>query len=101
MPDAVKRALGETYRRHIAAVQEILRRWDPIGVIPDLLGAQVPPNEYDTYAPPILRMLKSGSSVEDLSQHLNQCRSNMALNPNAPQDRQAAEELASWWRQQS
>ena len=51
----------------IRAVEEILRRWDPIGVEPGLIA---PADEYDTYAPYIVSMVDGGCSVETLAAHL-------------------------------
>jgi len=62
-----KRVLKHYTKSEISAVAEILRRWDPINVQPGTVG---PANEYDSYAPHIVSMLKGGCTVEDLAAHL-------------------------------
>jgi hypothetical protein len=51
----------------IRRVEEILRRWDPIGVQP---GTVAPADEYDSYAPHIVSMVEGGCTVEELASHL-------------------------------
>ena len=51
----------------IRLVEEILRRWYPIGVEP---GTMAPADEYDSYAPHIVSMVESGCTVAELSAHL-------------------------------
>jgi hypothetical protein len=51
----------------IRAVADILRLWDPIGVEP---GRKGPSDEYDTYAPHIVSMVRGGCNAEDLAAHL-------------------------------
>lgn len=51
----------------IRAVEAILRRWDPIGVLP---GKGGPVDEYDRYAPHIVSMVKGGCKAEELASHL-------------------------------
>jgi hypothetical protein len=51
----------------IRLVEEILRRWDPIGVEP---GTMAPADEYDSYAPHIVSMVEGGCAVEELASHL-------------------------------
>ena len=55
----------------IRAVQKILRRWDPIGICP---GDFAPVDEYDDYAPHIVSLVAQGSSIEQLTQHLESIR---------------------------
>src|SRR5882762_9543489 len=55
----------------VSLVQEILRRWDPIGVAPGKFG---PADEYDSYAPHIVSMVVQGCSLEELRQHLEVIR---------------------------
>src|SRR5439155_13174662 len=49
--------------KRISAVQDILKRWDPIGVRP---GEVAPADEYDGYAPHIVSMVAGGCSIDDL-----------------------------------
>lgn len=51
----------------IRLVEELLRRWDPIGVQP---GAMAPADEYDSYASHIVSMVEGGCTVEELASHL-------------------------------
>jgi hypothetical protein len=51
----------------IRSVEEILRRWDPIGVQP---GTMAPVDEYDSYAPHVVSLVESGCTVEELAVHL-------------------------------
>lgn len=53
--------------KKISAVQEILRRWDPIGIAPGSFG---PADEYDEYAPHIVTLVMQGCTEGDLSRHL-------------------------------
>ncbi|HRP08119.1 MAG TPA: hypothetical protein PLL69_06480 [Gemmatimonadales bacterium] len=52
---------------HVAKVQAILRRWDPLGIRPGQLG---PADEYDSYAPHIVSVVARGCSREQLCTHL-------------------------------
>jgi len=56
---------------HVVTVQEILRRWDPIGVQP---GELAPADEYDSYAPHIVSMVAQDCSSEQLRAHLETFR---------------------------
>jgi hypothetical protein len=51
----------------VRAVERILRTWDPINVSP---GVEAPADEYDSYAPRILSMIKSGCTQDELASHL-------------------------------
>ena len=52
---------------NVSLVEEILRRWDPIGVQP---GTFAPADEYDSYAPHIVSMVERGCTMEELAGHL-------------------------------
>ena len=63
----------------IRLVQAILRRWDPIGAEP---GAVAPSDEYDSYAPHIVSLVKRGCTAEELASHLEHLGSEtMGLGP--------------------
>jgi hypothetical protein len=63
----------------IRLVEAGLRRWDPIGVEP---GSVAPADEYDSYAPRIVSMVKSGCTVDELAAHLEHLGSEtMGLGP--------------------
>jgi len=51
----------------IVAVQEILRRWDPIGIEPGVVG---PADEYDSYALILVSMVYNGCTLEEITSHL-------------------------------
>ena len=59
--DYLKRADAQ---RHLK-VWEVLREWDPIGVI-----SESNRDEYDTYAPEVIRMLDAGASTEFVAKWL-------------------------------
>jgi hypothetical protein len=48
-------------------VEAILRDWNPIGF-------PVPPDEYDSYAPPIVTLVAGGASIDDVRAHLHELR---------------------------
>ena len=69
----------------IRAAQHILRLWDPIGVEP---GREAPADEYDSYAPHIVSMVRSGCTTEDLTSHLDHLATEiMGLGPSNPASR--------------
>jgi hypothetical protein len=63
-----KRVLKRVALSEISLVSDILRHWDPINVQPGTLG---PADEYDSYAPHIVSMVKSGCTIEQLAAHLD------------------------------
>jgi len=77
--------------KRISAVQDILKRWDPIGVRP---GEVAPADEYDGYAPHIVSMVAGGCSIDDLCNHLSMIRVNtIGVEPNPGSDREIASEI--------
>lgn len=62
-----RKKLESAATSEICAVQEILRLWDPINVRP---GTLAPLDEYDSYAPHIVSMVKGGCTIEELAAHL-------------------------------
>ena len=86
-------------RAHIRAVEELLRKWDPIGVIPDLAEDGGPLDEYDSYAPYIVGMLHRGADLAQLAAHLNYCRTGaMGLFPDREADMATANAILQWWQ---
>lgn len=86
-------------RGHIRAVEELLRKWDPIGVIPDLAEDGGPLDEYDSYAPFIVGMLHRGADLAELAAHLNYCRTSaMGLFPDREADMATANAIYQWWQ---
>ncbi len=74
--------------RQVAAVQSILRRWDPLCLAP---GESAPADEYDSYAPHIVSLVVHGGSVEQLREHLRELRREMfGVEADAERDREFA-----------
>jgi hypothetical protein len=79
-------------------VEAVLRRWDPIGVGPGSGPADGPADEYDTYAPEIVSLLRRGANADDLEGYLTDVRTQrMGLPRVLGADRAVAAELADWW----
>ena len=75
----------------VAKVQEILRRWDPIGIYP---GEVASSGEYDSYAPHIVSMVAQGCSIDELSKHLGILRvDTIGIEPNPGRDQEIAGEI--------
>ena len=91
----MKREMKHRAMARTRVVEQILRRWDPIGVSP---GEFAPADEYDSYAPHIVSMLAAGCSVEFLAQHLQYIRTNsIGLPADLQRDTKCAIELLSSW----
>jgi hypothetical protein len=74
-----RKTLKDAAMADIHLVQAILRRWDPIGVEP---GSVAPADEYDSYAPHIVSLVKNGCTAEELAAHLERLGSEtMGLGP--------------------
>ena len=65
--------------------------WDPIGV-------GVPLDEYDTYAPQVWELLRSGASEDEVAVHLRRIRERSISTGTHEQDIHAAEKLWEWWQ---
>ncbi len=83
-------------------VKDALRRWDPIGVIEELVNSGIPPNEYDSYAPHVLGMLREECSISKLQAYLEYTREETMGMGRAFPDTTAdanriATELVTWW----
>ena len=76
-------------------VMEVLRRWDPIGVI--CAGNQ---DEYDGYSVGFMRLLDAGGSVDDLVAEMREIvMKHMGMSSfDEPHARACATELAAFWR---
>jgi hypothetical protein len=75
----------------ISAVEVALRDWDPIGV---MVGEGSPEDEYDSYAPHIVSLVQNGASLNELTTHLGQVRTEtMGLPANPEADGKAAAEI--------
>ena len=76
-------------------VLKLLREWDPIGVISDTHQ-----NEYDTYAPRLIRLLDAHCTHHRLAEELRTIRTqDMGLrqSPVTASEKQLAEALVHWW----
>lgn len=77
----------------IRTVEEILRRWDPIGVEP---GTVAPSDEYDSYAPAIVSLVGRGCSLDDLAAYLHSVRTEtIGVGEDQDSDRKFASEIIS------
>lgn len=73
----------------VRKVAAVLRRWDPIGILP---GEDGPGDEYDSYAPHIVSLVQRGDSFAQLVIHLHHLRTEtMGLPANMELDKEAAE----------
>jgi hypothetical protein len=80
-------------------VQEFLALWDPIGVIDLLEEEGLLPNEYDSYAPAILTMLRAGTTRVEIVRHLGLIQTRfMGLGDSPDHDGWIADQLLEWWR---
>jgi len=89
----MKREMRRRVDRDIELVKAVLRRWDPIGVLPnaDVSSAR---DEYDTYATQILSLLYSRASRTGLAERLGELRTvSMGMPEVRLRDEEAAEEL--------
>src|SRR5690242_3497776 len=86
-----KKSPKRNVAKRIRKVEEILRRWDPIGV---MVGEFAPVDEYHSYAPHIVTLVSNGCSVDELSRHLNKIRTEtIGLPKNLSRDREFAIEI--------
>ena len=91
MGDDLKKERKRAAMGRVAKVQEILRRWDPIGVQP---GELAPADEYDSYAPHIVSMTAQGCSREHLCAHLETVRTDtIGVETNHEKDWEIAGEI--------
>ncbi len=76
-----RKSLKNAAMAEIRSVQETLRCWDLIGVAPGTFG---PSDEYDSYAPHIVSMVKNGCTIEELAGHLEWlCAETMGVGPSS------------------
>ena len=76
-------------------VMEVLREWDPIGVI-----CESNQDEYDMYSAHIVRMLDADATVDDLLQHMRWIvHERMGMSYfDEPHSRSCAEKLTEFWK---
>jgi hypothetical protein len=85
-------------------VREFLREWDAIGVYhpADPEDDGWPPDEYDSYIPHILTLLRSGHGAGRIASHLEFARTQqMGLPPHSSRDREFGQRIEEWWRGRS
>ncbi len=91
MGDDLKKERKRAAMDRVAKVEEILRRWDPIGVQP---GNFAPADEYDSYAPHIVSMVAQGCSREQLCTHLGTvCMDTIGVEARRERDSEIADEI--------
>ena len=71
MSDEAKRLKKRRTMEQVRSVEQILRQWDPWGLLP---GELAPRDEYDGHALQIVSMLAHGCSVASLTEHLASLR---------------------------
>ena len=77
-------------------VMELLRKWDPIGVLDD---PDWPKDEYDGYSVAIVHMLDAGASDKELYMHMRGLvTGNMGISCNEKKTREIASELTGFWK---
>ena len=80
-----RKAFKDTTMAKVRAVEEVLRRWDPINVAP---GTAAPSDEYDSYAPHIISIVEGGCTIADLAAHLEHlCVQAMGLGSSSAESR--------------
>ena len=86
----------EDARGHLK-VLEVLRKWDPIGVYK--MESNWPLDEYDSYAPQIIRLLDAGGNERQVAAELQQIAS-LRIGMNSPwaHHLDIAKELVDFWR---
>ena len=62
-----KRRLKKEVASQLRSIESELRSWDPLGVGP---GHHAPADEYDSYAPAIVSLIRRGATVDELASYL-------------------------------
>jgi hypothetical protein len=76
-------------------VMELLRKWDPIGVITDENQ-----DEYDGYFANIVRLLDAGISEKDLFKHMKEIvEEQMGIPCDKKHTKQIVHELVEFWKE--
>src|SRR5216684_2427298 len=80
----------------ISLVCAALREWDPMGVFPNWPAG--PADEYDSYAPHIVTLLRSGANQTEIADELERTRTrSIELPPNRPRDEEIARRVLTDW----
>ena len=95
--DADSEYLKRAYAKGHLKVLEALREWDPIGVISDQNQ-----DEYDMYAPKIIRLLDARCTTKQLANELYRIKTEeMGLTGFwlKSKEKKVSEKLVAWWNQ--
>jgi hypothetical protein len=69
-----------------------MQHWDPIGISDEPLAA----DEYDSYIPKIMALLRKGTTVEELMDYLDEVATHrMGFTPQREKGREPAERLTA------
>jgi len=80
----------------LSLVCAALRDWDPIGVFPNWPDG--PADEYDSYAPHIVTLLRSGANQTEIADELERIRTQpIGLPSNRPRDDVHARRILAEW----
>ena len=96
-----RRPARQQYDANFEKVREFLRDWDAIGVYhpAEPEDDDWPPDEYDSYIPHFLALLRSGHSADRIASHLEFLRTQqMGLQPQSSRDLKFARKIEGWWR---
>jgi hypothetical protein len=81
----------ERWRQYGPELRLILwAAWDPI-------GAGVPLDEYDSYAPQVWELLRRGADTDEIAAHLRGVRQRLMGLAGDEHDARAADKLSQWW----
>ena len=93
-PDAGSDYLCRADAKGYLKVLEVLRAWDPIGVI-----SESNQDEYDSYAAGIVRMLDGGVTTGDLAKHMTGIVvEGMGIAVDRKKTRECAQQLVDFWK---
>ena len=91
--DQFARWWRETGERELSQV--LFWRWDPIGVSAEFPSTA---DEYDSYGPGVVALLRAGASADDVADHLGFVeRETMGLAMDDPERRAAVAQLLAAW----
>ncbi len=89
-------------RAMLQELNALLNEWDPIGVVEDLRERGLPLDEYESYAPGILRMLEQGARDDEIAAHMQFLVSEwMGLSTTAESQLPMARAITAWYRTRS
>jgi len=87
--------MSKAIRDQLRAIESMLRTWDPIGVVTNTDGRF---DEYDAYAPAILKQLRNGTNADAMLLHLHGLVvRDMGVLSDVGRERDFALKLVVWW----